>query len=46
MSRRQQLDRLRAAPLVLPSLLQCDFGNLEREVGLLLDAGVRRFIWT
>ena len=26
-------------PLVLPSLLLCDFGNLEREVRALEDAG-------
>lgn len=30
-----------AAPLVLPSLLLCDFGNLEREIGRLADAGVQ-----
>ena len=29
-----------AAPTILPSLLQCDFGNLEREVERLEDAGV------
>ena len=29
-----------AAPTVLPSLLQCDFGNLEREVERLEEAGV------
>jgi ribulose-phosphate 3-epimerase len=27
----------------LPSLLLCDFGNLEREVGRLTDAGVKAF---
>lgn len=33
MSRHHQVDRLRqAAPAVLPSLLQCDFGNLQRVV--------------
>jgi ribulose-phosphate 3-epimerase len=42
MSRRQHIDRLRrAAPLVLPSLLLCDFGNLEREVARLEQAGVQ-----
>lgn len=30
-----------AAPLILPSLLQCDFGNLEREVRLLEAADIR-----
>lgn len=30
-----------AAPVVLPSLLLCDFGNLEREVRRLEAAGVR-----
>jgi ribulose-phosphate 3-epimerase len=35
------LARLNAsAPAVLPSMLQCDFGNLEREVHLLEAAGV------
>jgi ribulose-phosphate 3-epimerase len=28
---------------VLPSLLQCDFSNLEREIGQLLEAGVQAF---
>jgi ribulose-phosphate 3-epimerase len=42
MSRRQTLDRLRqAAPIVLPSLLLCDFGNLEREVRMLEQAGAK-----
>lgn len=41
MSRRQQLERLRSAvPVVLPSLLLCDFGNLERELDRLAEAGV------
>jgi len=41
MSRRSQLERLRAtAPSVLPSMLLCDFGNLEREVRRLEEAGV------
>src|SRR5690606_10316585 len=30
-----------AGPVVLPSLLQCDFGNLEREVRSLEEAGVK-----
>ena len=29
-----------ASPTILPSLLQCDFGNLEREVERLEEAGV------
>jgi ribulose-phosphate 3-epimerase len=42
MSRPSQVDRLRqSAPAVLPSLLQCDFGNLERVVHQLEDAGVK-----
>lgn len=41
MIRPSALDRLRhSVPAVLPSLLLCDFGNLEREVRLLEDAGV------
>ena len=30
-----------AAPVILPSLLLCDFGNLEREVARLREAGIR-----
>ncbi len=42
MSLRQHLAELQSAsPVVLPSLLLCDFGNLEREVRKLEDAGVR-----
>ncbi|QDU26316.1 Ribulose-phosphate 3-epimerase [Anatilimnocola aggregata] len=42
MSASQSIDSLRGAtPLVLPSLLQCDFANLEREVRTLEDAGIR-----
>ncbi len=42
MSTALRLDQLRnVVPLVLPSLLLCDFGNLEREVGKLKDAGVQ-----
>ena len=41
MSRRHHLNNLRrSAPVVLPSLLLCDFGNLEREIGRLEEAGV------
>ncbi len=42
MSRRDQFLRLRSStPSVLPSLLLCDFGNLQREVERLEDAGVQ-----
>ncbi|WP_050769271.1 ribulose-phosphate 3-epimerase [Blastopirellula marina] len=42
MSRRDHLAQLReAAPVILPSLLLCDFANLEREVERLLAAGVK-----
>ena len=42
MSRRQHLVDLRhSTPVVLPSLLLCDFGNLEREISSLEQAGVR-----
>lgn len=38
----QHLSELRStAPVVLPSLLLCDFGNLEREIRELEAAGVR-----
>src|SRR4029453_16107166 len=41
MIRPQVLDSLRQGlPAVLPSLLLCDFGNLEREVRRLEEAGV------
>ena len=41
MSRRDHLEQLhRASPAILPSLLLCDFGNLEREVRRLEAAGV------
>jgi len=42
MSRRDQFLQLRSyAPVILPSLLLCDFGNLEREVDRLSAAGIR-----
>ena len=42
MSRSNCLAQLRdAAPVILPSLLLCDFGNLEREVDKLRAAGIR-----
>ena len=42
MTRNHRLAALReAAPVVLPSLLLCDFGNLEREIRTLEAAGVR-----
>jgi ribulose-phosphate 3-epimerase len=41
MSRRPPLNQLRSdAPVILPSLLMCDFGNLEREVERLHRAGL------
>lgn len=44
MSRRDHLARLRAAaPAVLPSLLQCDFGDLRQEVERLERAGTAGF---
>src|SRR5262245_25025493 len=42
MSARTAIDSLpTATPIVLPSLLLCDFANLEREVRTLEDAGVQ-----
>lgn len=42
MSHTRHLDELRAAsPVVLPSLLNCDFGNLEQEIRELEAAGVK-----
>ena len=42
MSRRQRIAELRAGgPLVLPSLLLCDFGNLADEIRALEAAGIR-----
>lgn len=42
MSRREHLLALRqSAPVVLPSMLLCDFGNLGQEVARLEEAGVR-----
>jgi ribulose-phosphate 3-epimerase len=44
MSRRDCITKLRSAsPTILPSLLLCDFGNLEREIRLLEEAGVDGF---
>lgn len=41
MSLRDQFKQLRChAPLVLPSLLLCSFGHLDREVQLLAEAGI------
>jgi ribulose-phosphate 3-epimerase len=41
MHRRDHLERLRASsPLILPSLLQCDFAHLADEIRQLEDAGV------
>ncbi|MCH2181829.1 MAG: ribulose-phosphate 3-epimerase [Mariniblastus sp.] len=42
MSREKTLERLRkATPAILPSLLLCDFGNLEREIEKLHAAGFK-----
>lgn len=42
MNRRKQFRQLAGAgPLIAPSMLKCDFGNLHREVELLEAAGVR-----
>lgn len=45
MESRKSLEAMRSlgqgSPVVLPSLLQCDFGNLAREIDLLEQAGVR-----
>ncbi len=42
MSLRPKFEALRSStPVVLPSLLLCDFGNLQREVELLVAAGVK-----
>lgn len=40
MSRQAVLDQLKnAAPVIAPSMLKCDFGNLHREIELLESAG-------
>ena len=42
MSRRERIRNLGVSrPVILPSLLMCDFGNLEREIRALEEAGVR-----
>ena len=44
MSTTEHLAKLRAAsPVVMPSLLLCDFGNIESEVHQLEDVGVHGF---
>jgi ribulose-phosphate 3-epimerase len=46
MSRPAILEYLkRKAPLIAPSMLKCDFGNLRREVDLLESAGARILHW-
>ena len=46
MSRQAVLERLRNhAPLIAPSMLKCDFGNLNREVALLEAAGAAVLHW-
>ncbi len=42
MSREKTIEKLReATPAILPSLLLCDFGNLEREIDQLHEAGFK-----
>lgn len=42
LDRSEIISRLRqAAPAILPSLLLCDFGNMERELALLETAGIK-----
>lgn len=42
MTQNRQVEKLRqSAPAVLPSLLLCDFGNLERDIRRLEEAGVK-----
>lgn len=46
MSRQTLLKQFRGgAPVVVPSMLQCDFGNLEREVHALEAAGAQALHW-
>lgn len=46
MSRQAVLEQLiDAGPLIAPSMLKCDFGNLHREMALLETAGVRLVHW-
>lgn len=42
MNQRSRFQQIRnSSPVILPSLLLCDFGNLEREVRMLEEAGVK-----
>lgn len=45
MTRAQTLEILRRSPLIAPSMLKCDFGNLHREVELLEAAGAALLHW-
>lgn len=46
MNRQSNLEHLhQRSPLIVPSMLKCDFGNLHREVELLESAGVDAFHW-
>lgn len=46
MNRRSVVSNLAsAAPVIAPSMLKCDFGNLHREVELLESAGARLLHW-
>ena len=42
-TRDEMLSHLRARPIVAPSMLKCDFGNLHREIELLDSAGTALF---
>ncbi len=39
------LSRLRRSPVIAPSMLKCDFGNLQREIALLEAAGADVLHW-
>ena len=46
MTRLNVLQRLRdARPIIAPSMLKCDFGNLQREVDRLTEAGSKLLHW-
>lgn len=46
MNRKDVLEHLRAAaPIIAPSMLKCDFGNLHREMELLSQANVQLIHW-
>ena len=46
MNRKDVLEHLRAAaPIIAPSMLKCDFGNLHREMERLSQANVQLIHW-